>query len=267
MICQYSLKDANAWANFSGDNNPIHFNLEHARRVQSEHIVVHGMRAMLDMKRSLSESLLDHLPIADFFRFSARLRKPMHCDRPYRLCVTEASGRFNGRMQDMTDDSECFSARLFPVTPPSTTLTPPADSHWISSVETLMELFPGRADSPEEHWSFLDALLFQRLLATPELPLEINAVEPAFKAASLVAIFSQFPLVQTHHEVLFSAELLSPKPKLSMHYAISPIQIIGNKDDGMIMHAEIQAWGQQQQLLISTAITLKTWPVSQANTN
>lgn len=264
MICQYSLKDANAWANFSGDYNPIHFNLEYAQSVQSEHIVVHGMRAMLDMKRSLSESLLDRLPIADFFRFSARLRKPMHCDRPYRLCVTEEGERFNGKMQDIHDNSECLTARLFPIIQPSKTLTFQAGSHWISSSETLMELFPGCADSPEEHWSFWDAMLFQRLLAAPELPLEINAVEPAFKAESLVAIFSRFPMVQTHHEVLFSAQLLSPKPELSMHYAILPIQIIGNKENGMIMHAEIQARGQQQQPLISTAITLKTWPVSQA---
>lgn len=264
MICQYSLKDANAWANFSGDYNPIHFNLEHARSVQSEHIVVHGMRTMLDMKRSLSESLLDRLPIADFFRFSARLRKPMHCDRPYRLCVTEEGGRSNGKMQDIHDNSECLAARLFPIIQPSKTLTFQAGSHWISSAETLMGLFPGCADSPEEHWSFWDAMLFQRLLAAPELALEINAVEPAFKAESLVAIFSRFPMVQTHHEVLFSAELLSPNPKLSMHYAILPIQIIGNKENGVIIHAEIQAWGQQQQPLISTAITLKTWPVSQA---
>jgi hypothetical protein len=264
MICQYSLNDANAWARFSGDYNPIHFKLEHALSVQSQQIVVHGMRAMLDMKRALCESLLGRLPTADFFRFSARLRKPMHCDRPYRLCVTEADGRFNGKMQDMHDNSECFRARLFPATPLNKTLTPLADSHWISNVETLMALFPGCADAPEEHWSFLDAVLFQRLLSAPELPLEINAVEPALKEESLEAIFSRFPMVQTHHEVLFSAELLSPKPKLSMHYAILPIQIIGNKESGMIMQAEIQAWGQQHQPLISTAITLKTWPMSQA---
>ncbi|MFB0713104.1 MaoC family dehydratase [Buttiauxella noackiae] len=262
MICQYTVNEANAWAHFSGDYNPIHFSVEHARSMESEHIVVHGMRAMLDMKRSLSESLLSRLPIGDFFRFSARLRKPMHCDRPYLLCVSEAGGRFNGKMLDMHDDSECFSARLFPAMQPSKTLPPRADSRCVSSTEALKELFPGCADTPEEYWSFWDALLFQRLLAAPELPLAINAVEPAFKATSSEAVFSRFPVVQTHHEVLFSVELLSPKPELSMHYAILPIHIVGNKDSGLIMRAEIQAWGRKQQLLISTAITLKTWPMN-----
>ena len=48
---QYTLADANRWAEFSGDYNPIHFDLEQAR-LRGEGLRVHGMRALLEIGRA-----------------------------------------------------------------------------------------------------------------------------------------------------------------------------------------------------------------------
>lgn len=58
----YSLNDAERWAEFSGDYNPIHFDLQQAQHLGQVQLTVHGMRAMLDIKYQLSTALLPLLP-------------------------------------------------------------------------------------------------------------------------------------------------------------------------------------------------------------
>jgi MaoC like domain len=258
MIYQYSLHDANRWALFSGDYNPIHFNIAHARRQGLEHLAVHGMRAMLDMKSLLSQRLLGQTPEATFYKFSARLRKPLHCGFPYRLHVEENGGRLNGRMQDASDGSECFTARLAPAAP----LAALSASVASSPLTAQEEAFPGEANTPAGYWGFLDAVLFQHLLAAPELLQVVNAVEPAFQATSMMEVFSRLPVVQTHHEVLFSSELFSAKPLATLRYAILPTQVLGDKQQGLVVSAGIQAWVQPDRPLMTTTITLKTQPLA-----
>jgi len=258
MIYHYSLHDANRWALFSGDYNPIHFNIVHARRQGLEHLAVHGMRAMLDMKSLLTQRLLAQTPEAAFYRFSARLRKPLHCGFPYRLHLEESGGRFIGRMQDASDSSECFSARLAPAAPLEALSASVANT----PLTAREEIFPGEANTPAGYWGFLDAVLFQHLLASPELLQMVNAVEPAFQAASMMAVFSRLPVVQTHHDVLFSAELFIAKPLATLRYAILPTQVLGDKAQGLVVSAGIQAWVQPDRPLMATTLTLKTQPLA-----
>lgn len=41
---RYTLADARQWAAFSGDDNPIHFDLAAARAMGDGRLSVHGMR-------------------------------------------------------------------------------------------------------------------------------------------------------------------------------------------------------------------------------
>ncbi|MBO1916418.1 MaoC family dehydratase [Providencia rettgeri] len=54
---RYTLEDAKQWASFSGDDNPIHFDLEWVKAKGGDQLSVHGMRALLDVKQFASESL------------------------------------------------------------------------------------------------------------------------------------------------------------------------------------------------------------------
>ncbi|MEY8941968.1 MaoC/PaaZ C-terminal domain-containing protein [Klebsiella michiganensis] len=89
MTLCYSLRDAERWAAFSGDDNPIHFDATEAKRFGLDGLCVHGMRAMLDVKSALSAALeREALPSGDLM-FSCRLREPVACEMPYQLSIRE----------------------------------------------------------------------------------------------------------------------------------------------------------------------------------
>ena len=79
----YSLNDAERWAAFSGDYNPIHFDASEARRLGLNGLCVHGMRAMLDMKSALSPRCEKQSTLPDGLMFTSRLREPVLCDTAY----------------------------------------------------------------------------------------------------------------------------------------------------------------------------------------
>ena len=108
----YSLNDAERWAEFSGDYNPIHFDLQQAQHLGQEQLTVHGMRAMLDIKYQLSTALLSLLPEVEFLRFNARLRQPVQCHTSYQLQLSAAAGQVSGNLVDIGSGESCFTGKL-----------------------------------------------------------------------------------------------------------------------------------------------------------
>ncbi|WP_121497485.1 MaoC/PaaZ C-terminal domain-containing protein [Atlantibacter hermannii] len=52
----YTPADALQWADFSGDDNPIHFDGTLSGSAQRMANSVHGMRALLDVKQALANA-------------------------------------------------------------------------------------------------------------------------------------------------------------------------------------------------------------------
>ena len=51
----FSTADAERWAAFSGDRNPIHFDIEQARLLDADRLVVHGMVALLPIRQHIAQ--------------------------------------------------------------------------------------------------------------------------------------------------------------------------------------------------------------------
>jgi hypothetical protein len=51
----FSAADAERWAAFSGDRNPIHFDIEQARLLDADRLVVHGMVALLPIRQRIAQ--------------------------------------------------------------------------------------------------------------------------------------------------------------------------------------------------------------------
>ena len=51
----FSTADAERWAAFSGDRNPIHFDIEQARLLDADRLVVHGMVALLPIRQRIAQ--------------------------------------------------------------------------------------------------------------------------------------------------------------------------------------------------------------------
>ncbi len=111
MELTYTVQDAEAWAAFSGDYNPIHFDLQQARRIGVAQLSVHGMRAMLDMKRHLSTALLATAPDQDGCTFRARLRQPVLCQTSYQLQIASKGSSVTGALLDSTTQERCLAVR------------------------------------------------------------------------------------------------------------------------------------------------------------
>lgn len=263
MLVNWLQEDARQWARFSGDNNPIHFDGEYALSMGCDGVVVHGMRAMLDIKKALTERLLLSHPQADFYRFTARLRQPLDCNKPYRLALMDMRGGAEAKLYAAEANGCCITARLAPAEAETQGQWPAPHALDPAALEALSLLFPGNAASAAERWSFLDGVLFRQLLASSELVKQINAVSRGRQMQSFSEFFTQFHVVQTHHEVLFSARLFQASARRSLHFSLLPAQIIGSPQNGLVVQVAIQACEASGKPLLSCAVTLKTGPQHQ----
>ncbi|AOF13914.1 TPA: MaoC/PaaZ C-terminal domain-containing protein [Yersinia enterocolitica] len=261
----YSLNDAERWAEFSGDYNPIHFDLQQAQHLGQVQLTVHGMRAMLDIKYQLSTALLPLLPGGEFLRFNARLRQPVQCHTSYQLQLSEAAGQVSGNLIDICSGESCFTGKLRCA--PALVQT---GTEWVSlsadDVFQFSQQFLGDASQSAECWSFFDALLFKLLVAAPQTLATVKQVLPGIEAETLIDVFKSVPVIQTHHDVHFSTNLLRINHpnvfvRSALHYAIEPTLIVGNPTDGWVLRAAIAARFDSGPL-ITTAVTLKTWPLA-----
>ncbi|HGM5493053.1 TPA: hypothetical protein ACKP1B_004765, partial [Serratia fonticola] len=135
----------------------------------------------------------------------------------------------------------------------------------VAEVMALCQPFPGQASEATQAWSFFDALLFQLLVKSPETLAALTTTLPELQAATLIEVFAQIPVVQTHHETHFSARLFNPtalfEPEDRLYYTIQPMLIIGDRHSGFALRAVIEARTQRYPLLV-TSVTLKTWPLA-----
>ncbi|MCL1031681.1 hypothetical protein KAJ71_22035 [Serratia sp. arafor3] len=265
MILNYTLRDAEEWAAFSGDYNPIHFDLQHVRKMGGDQLSVHGMRAMLDMKHHLSTVLLATPLEHSFYVFSTRMRRPVLCQTPYHLQMMINGKQIIGELRDCATQESCFNSKLAPARSLEMMACDHEDVLTVNEVMALCQAFPGQASDATQAWSFFDALLFQLLVKSPETLAALTTALPELQAATLIEVFAQIPVVQTHHETHFSARLLNPAtlfaPEDRLYYRIQPMLIIGNKSSGFVLRMVIEARTQWHPLLV-TSVTLKTWPMA-----
>ncbi|MGL5384659.1 MAG: hypothetical protein ACRDCA_02090, partial [Serratia sp. (in: enterobacteria)] len=244
---------------------PIHFDLQHVRKMGADQLSVHGMRAMLDMKRHLSATLLSAPPEHDFYVFSTRMRWPVLCETPYYLQIGSNGKQITGELLDCATQESCFNSKLAPARSLELVTAEHEHALTVTEVMALCQPFPGQASEATQAWSFFDALLFQLLVKSPETLAALTNALPELQAATLIEVFAQIPVVQTHHETHFSARLFNParlfEPEDRLYYTIQPMLIIGDRSSGFALRAVIEARTQRHPLLV-TSVTLKTWPLA-----
>ncbi|MBU9817416.1 hypothetical protein J1781_21555 [Rahnella sp. C60] len=263
MMFSYDVRDAEAWAKFSGDYNPIHFDLQQARAMGLETLTVHGMRALLDMKNHLSHNVM--AAKSEFYQFNARLRQAVKCQTPYQLVSTLilAGSGVSSLLTEPVSGTCCFSSKLtgksaFPAA--CATL-----DHMLTGAQlaALSEAYP--SDKPDVmSWELLDAVLFAQIVNMPETLECVRESIPHLSALSLADVFKQIPVVQTHHDVHFSRQHMVSRHQEAFnkpfYYGLLPAMVIGDSEQGFVIRMTIQG-GYDAHPSIMTAITLKTWPV------
>lgn len=267
---RYSLSDAERWAAFSGDYNPIHFDAAEARRLGLTGLCVHGMRAMLDMKLVLTTSQEKHGLTADGLMFTSRLREPVLCDTPYQLPVREtlrddgvqlSASLRHAQTQQASISSKLTSTKALVLSPHT-----PGNTLAAQELATLHTQFLAVGSPVVPAWSFLDAVLFRQMVNAPQTLETVHSLLPSLQATRLSDVFTLVQVVQTHHETHFSPRLLTQTGQGqrfgAIDYAIRPTLVMGEKQRGLVLLAGIQAW-QAGEPLMSVAVTLKTGPLTE----
>lgn len=253
----YTLADAKKWAEFSGDDNPIHFNLDWVRENGGDRLSVHGMRALLDAKQLASDQLIDNAPIhASYMKCAVRLRNPLWNDKAYELVERNRAGSVAILSSD--EQQNCLTCQLSPL-----------DDYKFNEINHMAKISSKQVAALQlsfSHfskklydWQFIDAVLFWHLIHDSTLLQQDNIAEWLPKDASLKNIFSRYPIVQTHQEVIFDSELLQ-KWKLAIEPApiyirVLPSLVIGSMDNGLLISINIAA--RYKNKLVSNSITLK----------
>lgn len=258
----YTLADAAGWAKFSGDYNPIHFDLKWVQAAGGEQLSVHGMRALLDAKQFASELFLHDSQDAQqrtksaFIKCAVRLRSPLWNDKSYDLVARNKLGSV--AVLSTEEQQNCLTCQLSPVDGLNMDV---ADWGGHISSEDMAKLQLSFPLYPMEiyEWQFMDAILFQYLIGDNSLLKQKSISKWLPEGATLKDIFSRYPIVQTHQEVIFDSDLLkkwSPmsKPK-PMKIQILPALVMGDLDSGLLMSINIV--GRYGNKLISNSITLK----------
>lgn len=165
-IIQFSPGEVERWAAFSGDYNPIHFSTETARRlVGDDGPFIHGMLAMLPLKRAFTDNLM-HMEEGGTWRWHAQLRRPMPIAGQYRLVSQrQANGSARYELRTAIDNERFITAiaapqAAFPAVegPGEFLLDPQA----VSDLNRCSPICP----HIRSNWIGLDALLFQCYVRT-----------------------------------------------------------------------------------------------------
>ncbi|EHF7569644.1 hypothetical protein J3170_001574 [Salmonella enterica] len=257
-MLQWSAKDARLWAIFSGDENPIHFENDAAITTGANGITVHGMRSMWHLKQALAEKL-PRSSEEEGLHCAIRLRSPLLIGRNYCLKVKAGADCARGEIIDANSSAICFSGKL------SKSPLPVLDEIGLAPRLILGRSQKSHYPLPGYDWCFLDALLFRMIVDAPESMEVVHSVLPELPAKTLGDVFVQLPIVQTHHDVWLSANLLHQTwADQDIKGAILPSLVMGDRQSGFILQMSA-ACLQQQKLIMSTTVTLKIWPLVNRN--
>lgn len=255
----YTPADALQWADFSGDDNPIHFDGTLSGSAQRMANSVHGMRALLDVKQALANAWITDSD-SDWLYFSARMLEPLRYHQQSRLMIEGKKDRLNGQLVDVTTTKPCISARLQKST----------RAQWQTEEALTGHLQRDQLDAGITHcpaldfngvwqWAFLDAVLFRELLSSNVIAATLRTAFPELQHCSLSALFRQLVVVQTHHETRFHPRIINTAQFFSLDWHIPPALLVGDARTGVVCQLTI-AVADQDGPLMSSVVTLKTLP-------
>lgn len=104
--------DIENWARFSGDWNPIHFNIEAARELGIDNLVVHGMLAALELKQKLHIGYLQRTDVGKYHRLKIYFRNPMLLGDDYKFFSKERNSAFSCRLCSVDEKDTIMTARV-----------------------------------------------------------------------------------------------------------------------------------------------------------
>jgi len=209
MELRFDLPEVHHWARFSGDYNPIHFDIERARELGVDALIVHGMLAMLPVKRGIAGFAdPDGAATPAWRRFRALLRAPIPHGGRLRLSTRNGARGLQFRADGADVEEEYFRGSFGVAGDPVAAVlqTPVILPDTVLDAALLSGFHRFYGDS--EGWVALDAVLFADFMRTKIEPLlDWTRARAGEHMASGIA---QALIVHTSHTVTFATAACGP---------------------------------------------------------
>lgn len=255
----YTLNDANHWASFSNDNNPIHFNLSAAKKIGLTGLAVHGMRALLDIKQLLTEKKCSDVQVDKVMHFTTRMQLPLLCNTYYYHSISEKSFELTSKLVDKETGKCCTKSRLTSCSGFQQILPVAHNKLSYEHLVQLKDCYPANVD--KYPWIYISSILFRTLLTTHQdfSGLENNLIKQI--GNTLSGLFSITNVVQTHHEVFFISTLLHSSSGIAeinedLDITFGSPLIMGNSQAGYVIQTRIEC-KHRHKILMQMNTTLK----------
>jgi hypothetical protein len=207
---KFDQPNIESWANFSGDFNPIHFDIERAKQAGSDDIIVHGMLPLLYAKQAITDRHLNSTVADQWLSIKCRLKSPMQRNTVYGLSVqgTEQKGKFTISAEDksasaqgnyIAGDAAVKGVQGSPIE---------IDSH---QAKEMLALFAKSFPKIDSLWVAIDSLTFARFLSS-EIPFAMaKSMQMTGDAKNQSELMSQALTIQTFHAAKVNPEWLEKR--------------------------------------------------------
>jgi hypothetical protein len=267
---RYGANEIRAWAEFSGDFNPVHFDLAAAARLGLPAVPVHGMRVMLDVASALyRDACAQAAALSEPWLFKATLRAPVLCGAAYQLHIKRSERRHGFSVIEDSGGKTCINGYLRQATASEAAPGEPGGDAMASVLrksDLLRDItrFIVLSDHAQPAWLLLDALLFRHLLQLEGEPfggiaraLGIDDVNSAH------GLMGRVTVLQTHHATLitplaqqFTPEMLVDQAGAgALRFENSMAVTTDPTPGGLAIGGSLTAWSGDR-LLVRTSVGL-----------
>lgn len=259
MEFSFGFSEVERWAAFSGDFNPIHFDLAHARRAGQAELIVHGMLALLPVKERFASASNSGGNAKDgWMEFRALFRSPIPHTAPLQLLITPGREGHIFRCRAPGTEREYFRGSCKPASPPEhgNADGPAASGRKIDA--TLIRQFARSYPATVAPWIALDAIVFSEFMRHEIGPIEqrIHAQMAAAGTADDKAILA----MQLSHSVLFNSGSAGENgfsDPDALNYGPATIDIVDGKDQWSVMASLPVRHGRRTLVHIEIGLLLK----------
>ncbi|ATF90585.1 MaoC like domain [Cedecea neteri] len=247
----YDCGHGQRWANFSGDYNPIHFDLTAAAELNQAALIAHGMRVIADVKNHLffQEEKPNH-QYDGTIRFSAKFEKPVLCGTQYKLINNADNTKTTFKLVDCSTDISRIRGSVSQATLPEISDLIAEEIVTSDCQNDAAERWP--AEIERRFTTFLSSVMFRALFNTPDLFHEHMPVH------SLSELLSKEKVLQTHYELYCNALLLHRKEQSieGLSICIGKPFITGDANYGWVIQVQVAA-KEDETTLMHISVTLK----------
>lgn len=235
----FGAKAVTGWANYSGDFNPIHFDIEWAKKLDVDGLVVHGMLAMLHIKHYLhqAESAASKSGTG-WKKFKTMLRNPLPYGHEVNINTSQKREALKFKGAHANSETEYFKGELKPLEKTSDELLgQPILTGTINSLENIV-LFREYFAESFPAWIVLDAMIFSDFMKYQIVPLRTHINHMLRDNINFQT--GEEIIVHANHAVHFNSCLLSG-PDLgvliqeNINYEILEPELITNPDKTICM--------------------------------